>query len=80
MGHFLLLGLVRALLMLLKRRVTKQWLHFGQQLGYFLDVICQLYTWACSMFECTISNLQNSSSLKQNLFVHLIHLYTMSWE
>jgi hypothetical protein len=36
MGHFLLLGLVQALPMLLKRRVTKQWLRFGRQLGYFL--------------------------------------------
>jgi hypothetical protein len=36
MGHFLLPGLVQALLMLLKRRATKQWLHFGLQLGYFL--------------------------------------------
>jgi hypothetical protein len=36
MGRFLLLGLVQALLMLLKRRATKQWLHFGQQLGCFL--------------------------------------------
>uniref|UniRef100_A0A0A9GP05 Secreted protein n=1 Tax=Arundo donax TaxID=35708 RepID=A0A0A9GP05_ARUDO len=79
MERFLLLGLVQALLMLLKRRVTKQWLHFGQQLDYFLDVICQPYTWACNMCGCTISNLQSSSSLKQNLSVHPIHLYTMKW-
>jgi hypothetical protein len=46
MERFLLLGLVQALLMLLKRRVTKQWLHFEQQLGYFLgEQSISLFFW-----------------------------------